>query len=186
MITRDVDPELDEVPAHYEVELLTAYGEFEYLVDAYSGAVLSGPADVASSAGAGRIPTLDPSQSIGQEKALSIALADAGVQKENALGLEVKGEYDDGQLLYEVEFRAGGVEYEYEVRASDGKIVKAEAGRPEPARPFDRKPDFLRNPDGQRGQPPAISEPGSPDGGFEPCRCSGRSGERNEVRTGSR
>lgn len=126
VITRDVDPELDEVPAHYEVELLTAYGEFEYLVDAYSGAVLSGPADVASSAGAGRIPTLDPSQSIGQEKALSIALADAGVQKENALGLEVKGEYDDGQLLYEVEFRAGGVEYEYEVRASDGKIVKAE------------------------------------------------------------
>ena len=126
VITRDVDPELDEVPAHYEVELLTAYGEFEYLVDAYSGAVLSGPADVGSSAGAGRIPTLDPSQSIGQEKALSIALADAGVQKENALGLEVKGEYDDGQLLYEVEFRAGGVEYEYEVRASDGKIVKAE------------------------------------------------------------
>lgn len=44
VITRDVDPELDEVPAHYEVELLTAYGEFEYLVDAYSGAVLSGPA----------------------------------------------------------------------------------------------------------------------------------------------
>ena len=126
VITRDVDPELDEVPAHYEVELLTAYGEFEYLVDAYSGAVLSGPADVASAAGAGRIPTLDPSQSIGQEKALSIALADAGVQKENALGLEVKGEYDDGQLLYEVEFRAGGVEYEYEVRASDGRIVKAE------------------------------------------------------------
>ena len=67
VITRDVDPELDEVPAHYEVELLTAYGEFEYLVDAYSGAVLSGPADVASAAGAGRIPTLDPSQSIGQE-----------------------------------------------------------------------------------------------------------------------
>lgn len=126
VITRDVDPELDEVPAHYEVELLTSYGEFEYLVDAYSGAVLSGPANVASAAGAGRIPTLDPGQSIGQEKALSIALADAGVQKENALGLEIKGEYDDGQMLYEVEFRAGGVEYEYEVRASDGRIVKAE------------------------------------------------------------
>lgn len=123
VLTRDVDPELDEYPAHYEVELLTAYGEFEYLVDAYAGTVLSGPANVAAS---GRIPALDPSQSIGQENALSIVLADAGVTQQDALGLEVKSDYEDGQLVYEVEFRAGGVEYEYEVRASDGTIVKAE------------------------------------------------------------
>ena len=33
-VTAEVDPELDESPAHYEVELQTAWGEFEYLVDA--------------------------------------------------------------------------------------------------------------------------------------------------------
>ncbi len=42
----DVDPELDENPPHYEVELKTAWGEFEYIVDAFTGEVLSGPRDV--------------------------------------------------------------------------------------------------------------------------------------------
>lgn len=41
-VAAEVDPELDESPAHYEVELQTAWGEFEYLVDAYTGKVLSG------------------------------------------------------------------------------------------------------------------------------------------------
>ena len=44
--TTDVDPELDENPPHYEVELKTAWGEFEYIVDAFTGEVLSGPKDV--------------------------------------------------------------------------------------------------------------------------------------------
>ncbi|MEY8317616.1 PepSY domain-containing protein [Oscillospiraceae bacterium 50-58] len=42
----DVDPELDETPPHYEVKLKTAWGEFEYIVDAFTGEVLSGPKDL--------------------------------------------------------------------------------------------------------------------------------------------
>lgn len=45
-VTAEVDSELDESPAHYEVELHTAWGEFEYLVDAYTGKVLSGQKDL--------------------------------------------------------------------------------------------------------------------------------------------
>ena len=45
-VTAEVDPELDEFPAHYEVELHTQWGEFEYLVDAYTGKVLSGQKDL--------------------------------------------------------------------------------------------------------------------------------------------
>ena len=52
-VTSDVDPELDESPAHYEVELKTAWGEFEYMVDAFTGQVLSGPRDVLSLAPGG-------------------------------------------------------------------------------------------------------------------------------------
>ena len=47
-VTTDVDPELDESPAHYEVELTTAWGEFEYIVDAWTGEVLRGQKDVLS------------------------------------------------------------------------------------------------------------------------------------------
>ena len=49
-VTAEVDSELDESPAHYEVELHTAWGEFEYLVDAYTGKVISGQKDLLTTA----------------------------------------------------------------------------------------------------------------------------------------
>lgn len=118
----DVDPELDEYPAHYEVELTTSYGEFDYDVDAWTGEVLKGPANVSSTSA----PTTATSGGITAEKAKSIALADAGVSESAALGLQVKQDWDDGVALYEVEFRSGGAEYEYDIRLSDGAILKSE------------------------------------------------------------
>lgn len=52
-VVKDVDPELDEVPPRYEVELATAWGEFEYAVDAFTGEVLSGQKDLPNTAGTG-------------------------------------------------------------------------------------------------------------------------------------
>lgn len=45
-VRAEVDAELDETPAHYEVELHTAFGEYEYLIDAYTGEVLRGRSDL--------------------------------------------------------------------------------------------------------------------------------------------
>lgn len=119
----DADPELDENPAHYEIEVETSFGEFEYNVDAYSGQVLSGPANVSSAAP----PTSNGSSAgITEAQAKSIALTDAGIQESSALGLQIKRDWDDGRLFYKVEFRAGGLEYEYEILASDGTIRSAE------------------------------------------------------------
>ena len=43
---QEVDAELDEVPAHYEVELEDRSGtEYEYRIDAYTGAVLEWDTD---------------------------------------------------------------------------------------------------------------------------------------------
>lgn len=118
----DADPELDETPAHYEVEVETSFGEFEYTVDAYSGQVLSGPANVQTAAP----PPSGSTAGITEAQAKSIALTDAGVQESAALGLQVKRDWDDGRLFYKVEFRAGGVEYEYEILAADGTIWSVE------------------------------------------------------------
>ena len=120
----DVDPELDEYPAHYEVELYTANGEFSYDVDAWTGEVLKGPANVSNPGTSA--PTTAASGGITADKAKSIALADAGVSESAALGLQVKQDWDDGIALYEVEFRSGGAEYEYDIRLSDGAILKSE------------------------------------------------------------
>ena len=66
------------------------------------------------------------SADIGSEGALNIALDHARVARDQVYDLEVKQEYDDGRLEYEVEFKAGGWEYEYTILAADGTILDYE------------------------------------------------------------
>ena len=131
-VTAEIDPELDESPAHYEVELHTAWGEFEYLVDAYTGKVLSGQKDLLSIvSGQGDVSKpvdskTTPSGDIGYAKAKSIALNHAGVNENKAYDIGIELDDEDGRLVYEVEFKSGNVEYDYEIDASSGAILKHE------------------------------------------------------------
>lgn len=59
---------------------------------------------------------------IGKDKALEIALENAGVKKEDAKRVEV--EFDRDDLKYDVEFDAGTKEYDYEIAALTGKIIE--------------------------------------------------------------
>ena len=140
-VTAEVDSELDESPAHYEVELHTAWGEFEYLVDAYTGKVISGQKDLPSTVSA-RNDTVKPSQpvsppaqssqpaqpsgsaDIGHAKAKSIALNHAGVSENEAYDMDIELDDEDGILVYEVEFKSGNMEYDYEINAATGAILK--------------------------------------------------------------
>ena len=131
-VTAEVDPELDESPAHYEVELHTAWGEFEYLVDAYTGEVLSGQKDLLTTASTPNATTKpaapsEATQNIGHAKAKSIALNHAGVSENEAYDMEIELDDEDGTLVYEVEFKSGGMEYSYEINAASGAILKHEA-----------------------------------------------------------
>ncbi len=63
---------------------------------------------------------------IGAEKAKKAALDRAGLKEKSVIGLKVEADVDDGVKYYEVEFVNNGVEYNAEVRASDGAIVKWE------------------------------------------------------------
>ena len=135
-VTAEVDSELDESPAHYEVELHTAWGEFEYLVDAYTGKVLSGQKDLLAAVSASN-ETTKPSgqkpapsgtvQDIGYAKAKSIALNHAGVSESKAYDMDVELDDEDGTLVYEIEFKSGNMEYDYEIDAASGAILKHEA-----------------------------------------------------------
>ena len=131
-VTTEVDSELDESPAHYEVELHTAWGEFEYLVDAYTGKVLSGQKDLLAAASTPNATTKpaapsEAAQNIGHAKAKSIALNHAGVSENEAYDMEIELDDEDGTLVYEVEFKSGGMEYSYEINAASGAILKHEA-----------------------------------------------------------
>ena len=130
-VTAEVDSELDESPAHYEVELHTAWGEFEYLVDAYTGKVLSGQKDLLATAPAGDETAKPTAPSggadIGHAKAKSIALNHAGVSENEAYDMEIELDDEDGTLVYEVEFKSGNMEYSYEINAATGATLKHEA-----------------------------------------------------------
>ena len=130
-VTAEVDSELDESPAHYEVELHTAWGEFEYLVDAYTGKVLSGQKDLLATAPAGDEAAKPTAPSggadIGHAKAKSIALNHAGVSENEAYDMEIELDDEDGTLVYEIEFKSGGMEYSYEINAATGAILEHEA-----------------------------------------------------------
>ncbi len=135
-VTAEVDSELDEFPAHYEVELHTAWGEFEYLVDAYTGKVISGQKDLLTTASTPNVTTKlsdqkpDPSgtaQNIGYAKAKSIALNHAGVSENEVYDMDIELDDEDGILVYEVEFKSGNMEYDYEINAATGAILKYES-----------------------------------------------------------
>lgn len=66
---------------------------------------------------------------IGVEKAKSLALNHAGVAAANATFTEAKLDADDGIMVYEVEFYAAGLEYDYEVDAVSGAIRKSDQER---------------------------------------------------------
>jgi uncharacterized membrane protein YkoI len=64
---------------------------------------------------------------IGYENALAAALADAGVDASQVSDSDVEMDCENGAIIYEVEFKYSGQEYEYEVDAVTGSIVKSEA-----------------------------------------------------------
>lgn len=120
----EVDSELDESPAFYEVEIVSRDGEeFEYKIDAYTGAVT----------GSKREPTdnwvpSDPEQPvIGYTKAKSVAMEHAKVSADSVCDMNVKMDIEDGVLVYEIEFRCGDTEYEYKIDAFSGAILESES-----------------------------------------------------------
>ena len=60
------------------------------------------------------------------EKAKEIALTQANVSAADAVFEDKEFDHDDGTPVFELEFVANGVEYEYDVHAVTGKILRAE------------------------------------------------------------
>lgn len=66
------------------------------------------------------------SKDIGKDKATEIALEDAGLTQTDVTRLRVSKDRDDGRTIYEVQFANENTEYDYEVEASNGEIMKVD------------------------------------------------------------
>lgn len=76
---------------------------------------------------AGTAPTAASSATdMGTAKAKSIALNHAALSESKVKGLTVKKDKEHGVVVYDVEFRYGNYEYEYEINAKTGAILDYE------------------------------------------------------------
>lgn len=114
--------EYDDGRAVYDVDFWSGNKEYDYEIDARSGAIVSYDFDIE-----GYVPGssggTQSSADIGAGKAKTIALNHAGVSASNAVFLHAKLDYDDGRRTYEVEFYSGSKEYDYEIDAATGEIL---------------------------------------------------------------
>lgn len=63
--------------------------------------------------------------SIGLDKALNIAMIDAGVNESNATVTKAKMDFEKGIFIYDIEFVSdSNIEYDYKIKASDGTILE--------------------------------------------------------------
>lgn len=73
-----------------------------------------------------KLGTASDSSYIGKEKAKNIALKNAGISAKNVKKIEIELDADDGIIVYDIDFIANNIEYEYEINAKTGDIIKKE------------------------------------------------------------
>jgi len=116
----------DGVPV-YEVDFIVGRIEYEYTVHAGTGAILSFEKDAEDDLPADTKPAdTTPANTLNAAEAEDIALKHAGIQRANATFERTELDKEDGRTVYEVSFRAGKTEYDYEIDAKTGKILDHE------------------------------------------------------------
>ena len=104
----------------YDIEFYTSTTEYEYEIDASTGAVREKKAESKTQTG-------DNGAYIGLERAKEIALSHAGLSAGEVYLSKAKFEDDDGVKVYEIEFYKDRMEYEYTIHAATGRILEFDA-----------------------------------------------------------
>lgn len=139
----------------YEVEFDTVDYEYDFDIDAITGEIVKTdrePADkrhsatvipsqgtentdtpVSTPANEPAVTTAPPASAetpaatyIASEAALGIALEHAGLTRSEVREIEIDFEKKKNGAVYEIDFEKGNVEYEYEINAITGEIIKVE------------------------------------------------------------
>ena len=64
-------------------------------------------------------------KTIGKEAAINAALAHAGVKRSEVRDLSCELDRENGVLVYDIEFEVGRMEYDYDIDAATGAVLKA-------------------------------------------------------------
>ena len=103
----------------YDVDFYTSTAKYDYEIAASDGTILQREKETYSSGGTGT------TSNVGLEKAKSIALADAGLTANQVTFTKAKQDWDDGRMVYDVDFYTSTAKYDYEI-AANGTILQRE------------------------------------------------------------
>lgn len=129
--------ERDDGITIYDVDFYKDGKEYDYEILAETGEILSpvkkpastGNSSSGSSSSGSSSSGSSASKNITKDEAISKALSHAGLKKSQVSRLRAELDRDDGKTVYEVDFETAEWEYEYEINAKTGKILKAEKDR---------------------------------------------------------
>ena len=110
----------------YTVTFTSGSYTYEYRVNAVDGSILQADRNAVTQeteTGTTTGSQTTTTKKITKAKAKSIALKHAGVSASKATFVKAKLDYEDGRRVYEIEFYSGNTEYDYEILASNGKII---------------------------------------------------------------
>ena len=133
---REFEIELDDEHGIwvYEVEFKAGNIEYDYVVNAVTGEIIKSETEVdddpTAAPGTPR-PTAQPTQQPGSEflsedEIRAIVFSHAGVNANDVREFEIELDDEDGIWVYEVDFKAGNIEYDYVVNAVTGAIIRVE------------------------------------------------------------
>ena len=117
-----VEFECDDGNITYDIEFYCGSAEYEFEIDATTGNIIEYETDGDGYEGSHHKNSADNSGSkyIGRSRAKEIALAKAGLTASQIHDYEI--ELDDGE--YEIDFKYQNMEYEVDIDAKSGKILK--------------------------------------------------------------
>ncbi len=126
----DVD---DGIP-QWDVDFRVGDWEYDYSIHAETGAVLEWDKDYEPVKAVGKPVETQPAETqpaeakpaaqITQAQAKAIALEKAGLAEDQARKLEIELDREKGILIYEVEFQSGAYEYDFDINAATGEIIR--------------------------------------------------------------
>ena len=120
-----VELEFEDNRLVYDVEFYSGNVEYDYDIDAVRGAIVSADKDIENYVILAQPSTEAKASEISVEKAKQIALSHAGVS--SARFTKTKIDYENGVKVYEIEFKVGNMEYEYDINVLNGAIVSSSA-----------------------------------------------------------
>lgn len=134
----EVDKEIEDGMAVYEIDLTTIDGDYDYVIDGKTGDIISRDIDrntlntsTSASTSANQnsseqsAPQATPSAKISADQAKEIALKDANRSESDVINLTVEEETDNGKVYLDVSFDdpANNRDYSYDIDGETGAIV---------------------------------------------------------------